>query len=189
MGGRRLSCWARSSRAGGLGIFVHGADRPRTRPHGDAFRDDGALSRSAASPAGTRTGRDFSTTMTTAFSPFATVPLAPRAGRGGDAALARCRAHRQAAEGRRDRQRRPRHADRRCGVDRSTPLRPSRGSRARRLQRRAAAGGRLFRAGERRPGCRISAAPTVETRDAMGHLVLDGIAAVLDGRTPPNMVK
>ena len=30
---------------------------------------------------------------------------------------------------------------------------------------------------------------TVETRDAMGHLVLDGIAAVLDGRTPPNMVK
>lgn len=29
---------------------------------------------------------------------------------------------------------------------------------------------------------------TVETRDAMGHLVLDGIAAVLAGRTPANMV-
>ena len=30
---------------------------------------------------------------------------------------------------------------------------------------------------------------TTETRDAMGHLVLDGIAAVLGGRTPSNMVK
>ena len=29
---------------------------------------------------------------------------------------------------------------------------------------------------------------TTETRDAMGNLVLDGITAVLDGRTPPNRV-
>ena len=30
---------------------------------------------------------------------------------------------------------------------------------------------------------------TVETRDAMGHLALDGIAAVLEGRTPANLVR
>ena len=30
---------------------------------------------------------------------------------------------------------------------------------------------------------------TTETRDAMGHLVLDGIDAVLGGRTPGNLVK
>jgi lactate dehydrogenase-like 2-hydroxyacid dehydrogenase len=30
---------------------------------------------------------------------------------------------------------------------------------------------------------------TAETRDAMGHLVLDGIAAVLAGRQPPNLVR
>ncbi len=30
---------------------------------------------------------------------------------------------------------------------------------------------------------------TRETRDAMGHLVLDGIDAVLAGRTPPNLVR
>jgi lactate dehydrogenase-like 2-hydroxyacid dehydrogenase len=30
---------------------------------------------------------------------------------------------------------------------------------------------------------------TVETRDAMGHLALDGITAVLEGRTPANLVR
>lgn len=30
---------------------------------------------------------------------------------------------------------------------------------------------------------------TVETRDAMGHLVLDGIEALLAGRSPPNLVR
>ncbi|MDR3435302.1 NAD(P)-dependent oxidoreductase, partial [Telmatospirillum sp.] len=30
---------------------------------------------------------------------------------------------------------------------------------------------------------------TIETRDAMGHIVLDGIAAVLSGREPPNLVR
>ena len=30
---------------------------------------------------------------------------------------------------------------------------------------------------------------TRETRDSMGHLVLDGIDAVLAGRTPPNLVR
>lgn len=30
---------------------------------------------------------------------------------------------------------------------------------------------------------------TTETRDAMGHIVLNGIAAVLDGREPPNLVR
>ena len=30
---------------------------------------------------------------------------------------------------------------------------------------------------------------TTETRDAMGHLALDGIDAVLAGRTPANLVR
>lgn len=30
---------------------------------------------------------------------------------------------------------------------------------------------------------------TTETRDAMGHLVMDGIDAVLAGRTPSNLVR
>jgi lactate dehydrogenase-like 2-hydroxyacid dehydrogenase len=33
------------------------------------------------------------------------------------------------------------------------------------------------------------ASATVETREAMGHLALDGIEAVLSGRVPDNIVK